>query len=214
MAPVTAQKKGRRESETNDLTPPEPRARSVGSGTILRASLAVSVLLHAGLLLGIQQAFPVIWLNRPLRTFEVELFRPPVDPSSIEEGEGSRLAAARAAEETSPQDAEATISLDTKDRRYGSYARVIKERIAAHWKYPSEAKKNLIEGEVLLLFSLSPPGELTDLQVLASSGAPVLDQEAARAVRAASPFPPFPGSVSVKRLHIKADFSYRLQTRP
>lgn len=213
MAPATGKRQGRPGPGNGGLLSPV-RPRFPGRRTILRTSFGVSILLHAGLLLCIQKAIPEDWLGQPLRTFEVELLRPPVDPLRDAEGEDGGLEAARADREAPREETEETISLDTKDTRYSSYARVIKERIFHQWRYPPEAKERLLEGVVLVLFSLNRPGELTDLEILASSGAPALDAEAARAVRAASPFPPFPGSFSVKRLHVKADFSYRLHTRP
>jgi TonB family protein len=109
-----------------------------------------------------------------------------------------------------PVEAEDTISLDTKDKRYTSYAKAIKARLIKHWEYPPEARENLIEGKVLIVFSLNRQGHLKEIRILQPSGYDILNREAERAIRSAAPFPPFPGSVTVARLNIKADFAYTL----
>jgi TonB family protein len=179
-------------------------------GRVMKTCLVVSLLLHACMLLGIQKAFPVNWFPEPLRTYHVELLRPPVDPLEDDEEGSTDLAKLKAEEKTPPEKAEDTISLDTKDERYISYARIIKEELMRHWKYPHAAKENLIEGQVLVLFTLNRQGKLRDIKILNTSSYPVLDNETLRAIRTAAPFPPFPGSVMVKRLNIKAAFAYRL----
>ena len=179
-------------------------------GKVMKTCLIVSLLLHACMVLGIQKAFPVNWFPEPLRTYHVELLRPPMDPLKDDEAGGTDLAKLKPEEKAPPEKAEDTISLDTKDERYISYARVIKEELMRHWEYPLQAKENLIEGQVLVLFTLNRKGHLKNIQILNPSSYGVLDKETLRAIRTAAPFPPFPGSVGVKRLNIKANFAYRL----
>ena len=105
---------------------------------------------------------------------------------------------------------EDTISLGTTDKRYVSYAKIIKQALMAQWHYPEAARDNLMEGRTLLLFTLSREGTLQDLRLISSSGYMILDSEAMRAVKAAAPFPAFRGSVTVATLHIKPNFDYRL----
>ena len=81
-----------------------------------------------------------------------------------------------------------------------------------HWVYPEAAWKNLIEGDVLVLFALNRQGHLNDIRILRPSAEKTLDQEVVRAIRTAAPFPPFPDSVAVTTLKIKANFAYRLTT--
>jgi len=176
---------------------------------IMRVCLITSFVLHVIALIMVNRAFPIKWVMKPLRIYHVDLIRPPVkdlDPKK------DTLGAARLREPTVkpvPQ-GEDTISLDTTDKRYVSYARVIKETLMAQWQYPAAAKENLIEGQTYLIFTLSRDGSLLDLKLIGSSGYSILDDEAMRTVRAAAPFPAFPGSVTVARLHIKANFDYRL----
>ena len=112
-----------------------------------------------------------------------------------------------------PEVDQETISLDTVDERYVSYAGIIKGGILKQWKYPKEAKENLIEGKLMVLFSLARPGDLTRIEIISSSGYGILDKEALRAISAAAPFPGFPGHITVSRLNVKANFDYRLTSR-
>ena len=192
----------------------ENRGYVLPSGrVVMRISLIVSLLFHVCVLMVVQKAFPISWVTEPLRTYHVELLRPPIDPFDDDETPGADLTKVDTEEETPPQETEDTISLDTKDKKYTSYAKVVKARLMKHWKYPREAWENLIEGKVLVLFSLNRQGFLKEIKILSPSAYDILNKEAERAIRSAAPFPPFPGSVTVARLNIKADFAYRLTAR-
>jgi protein TonB len=118
-----------------------------------------------------------------------------------------------AASKTSSEETQETISLDTDDKRYVTYAQAIKERIAGQWKYPQEARKKKLEGRLVALFSLNREGHLTRLDITKTSGHEVLDREAERAIRSAAPFPPFPSTVTVSRLNINVSFDYTLSKK-
>lgn len=181
--------------------------------TGMRICLIISLLFHVCLLIVINKAFPISWMIMPLRTYHVELLRPPVDPLNEEKQAITDLSGANPDKKTLPEDTEDTISLDTKDKRYISYAGIIKERLIRHWEYPAKARKNLIEGQILVIFSLNRQGDLTSVKILSPSVHSILDDEATRAIRAAAPFPSFPGSVTVQKLNIKANFTYKLTAR-
>jgi TonB family protein len=184
-------------------------------GSAMRVSLIVSFFFHVGVLLMIQEAFPMNWITTPLRTYQIELLRPPVDPfDDGEAGAGTDLAKLNSLNKIGPELSEETISLNTQDKRYSSYAGVIKEQLMRHWSYPQQAWENLIEGNVLVLFTLNREGNLKEIRILAPSTFEILGDEAIRTIQAAAPFPPFPGSVTVSRLHIKANFVYQLVSRP
>ncbi len=182
--------------------------------SVMKTALAASAVVHCVALLAFQEAFPSFWQAPVMRLYEVDLIRPPVedlpdqDDPSLEESDFSKE---KAPEEEAPL--EDTISLDTKDRRYVDYAAAVKERLLRQWMYPEEARELLLEGRLLLVFTLTRNGEAARMDVLESSGHEVLDQEACRAVRAASPFPPFPDHVRAQRLNIRTWFDYRLTQR-
>lgn len=69
--------------------------------------------------------------------------------------------------------------------------------------YPEEARRQRIYGNLRLLVSINRDGTLYEVQVLESSGQPVLDQGAMRIVRLAAPFAPFTGDLAdIDRLEI------------
>ena len=184
------------------------------TGKIMRVSIAVSILVHFFLILGFQKTFQWPGIGEETRTYRVELLRPPIE--NIGGGELTQDDLTQInkeqQEKTQQQDQE-TISLDTKDKRYVSYAGVIKERIAHHWQYPPQAKENLIEGKLVLVFSLNREGGMLEARIITPSGFEILDKEAVRAVTMAAPFPPFPADVTVARLNVVVNFDYRLTAR-
>ncbi len=184
------------------------------SRKILRMSILLSILLHALITFAFRDAFSSFWVQENLRVYRVDLIRPPVEEVDREgKGDADLTRSKREEKPPPPEESQDTISLDTTDKRYVSYARVIKERILTQWKYPPEAKENLIEGKLLVVFSLSKQGNMIQIQVAESSGREILDSEATRAIRSAAPFPPFPSQVTVARLNIKASFDYRIKAK-
>lgn len=76
------------------------------------------------------------------------------------------------------------------------------ERIG-NLNYPDEARRQRIYGSLRLLVSINHDGSLYEVQVLESSGQPLLDQAAQRIVRLAAPFAPFSGDLAdIDRLEI------------
>jgi len=100
------------------------------------------------------------------------------------------------------------ISLNTNEPEYVSYFRSIKRAIEAVWDYPPEALKQGMEGKLFLEFIVLRNGEVERTELIRSSGHSVLDQEAVRAVKAASPFRSIPPWIKRNRLPIVASFEY------
>jgi len=175
---------------------------------IMKVCIGISLLLHFGLLIGFQKVFPV-WKGQELRSYNVEIIRPPTEDLDKEDLKGSSDSLDQE-KEISSAESQDTISLDTKDERYVQYAGVIKTRIADNWDYPAEARLSLLEGEVMVVFSLVRDGGMTQVKIEKSSGYDVLDKEVLRAIKASLPFPSFPDSIKVNRLNIKARFNYQL----
>ena len=175
---------------------------------IMKVCIGISLLFHFGLLIGFQKVFPA-WNSQELRSYNVEIIRPPTEDLDKEDlkGSGDSLDQGK---EISSADSQDTISLDTKDERYVQYAGVIKTKIANNWDYPAEARLSLMEGEVTVLFSLVRDGGMTQIKIERGSGFDVLDKEVLRAIRSSVPFPSFPESIKVNRLNIKARFNYQL----
>ena len=183
------------------------------SGAVMRVSLILSLFVHLVAILALQEAFPLHWQVEELRTYRVDLIRPPVqdlDPEDLSVPDISRTEQESKPPPSLDQD---TISLDTKDERYVTYAKLIKERIGFHWKYPPDALERLLEGKLMVVFSLARKGDVIQIELMKNSGYETLDREAVRAIQAAAPFPPFPGHIKVSRLNIKASFDYRLTSK-
>ena len=182
---------------------------------LLRICLIVSLAFHVVMVLALQNAIPTYLAGEDLRIYRVELLRPPVDDMDLAEKPDTDILKPEepAASKTSSEETQDTISLDTDDKRYVTYAQAIKERIAGQWKYPQEARKKKLEGRLVALFSLNREGALTRMDITKSSGHEVLDREAERAVRSAAPFPPFPSTITVSRLNINVSFDYTLSKK-
>jgi TonB family protein len=181
----------------------------IGPSVVMKTSLLISFIFHLILLLAFQRAFPYYWSTTELRTYKVDLIRPSIEDIDIGDTPGDYIHTEE--EEIPVSDIyQETISIDTKDERYISYANLIKNKIMGHWRYPPEAVAHLIEGRLSVLFSLARDGKMTRISITEGSGYDILDKEVIRAISTSVPFPPFPGSITVKRLNIKATFDYRL----
>lgn len=105
-------------------------------------------------------------------------------------------------------DKEGPVRLDTQDPQYVSYTTSIKRAIELVWEYPESALRQGLQGRLVLEFTILGNGQLEQTRLIRSSGFSVLDQEAIRAVRAASPFHPIPPWIGKSRLDVVASFEY------
>ncbi len=130
-------------------------------------------------------------VQRPLPTLKELL--PPVTWSSPRE---------RASDKEGP------VRLDTQDPKYVSYTTSIKRAIELVWEYPEPALRQGLQGKLVLEFPILGDGQLEGTRLVRSSGFPILDQEAMRAVQAASPFHPIPPWIGKTRMDVVASFEY------
>ncbi len=105
---------------------------------------------------------------------------------------------------------EETVSLDSREPRYYDYLFEVKTRIENFWQFPDKAREKRVQGRLFMGFSIASSGGLSRIRLLRSSGHSILDRAAASAVSSAAPFPPFPKSLELDLLHIRASFDYRL----
>ena len=101
-----------------------------------------------------------------------------------------------------------TISLDDRRPQFLDYLARLKRRIQREWSYPEEAQRLGLFGELLLVFTVNKEGSLLNLRLVQSSGFPLLDDEALRAVRAAAPFDPLPPEMGRDAWNIRGSFNY------
>lgn len=109
--------------------------------------------------------------------------------------------------------AEETVNLNTTEFKYISYFSKLKRMVEMVWTYPYSAIVRGEEGTVTLRFTIESDGNLAGVEVLKTSGSPVLDSAAVKAVKDSSPYPPLPKSWKIKRLNVVGDFHYILGYR-
>tara|TARA_R110002020_G_scaffold58372_4_gene160058 strand:- start:23005 stop:24021 length:1017 start_codon:yes stop_codon:yes gene_type:complete len=73
-----------------------------------------------------------------------------------------------------------------------NYPGKIASKLRRSLRYPGEAKRQGIRGDVVVSFVVTGNGGVSSIRIARSSGSPVLDGAAADAVRRAAPFPPIP----------------------
>jgi len=105
---------------------------------------------------------------------------------------------------------EVTVSLNSQELKYVSYLSKIKKKIEPKWHYPESAQKMGLQGKLALYFSILRDGRMDRLKLLSSSGQPLLDEGALKAVREAAPYYPLPDRLKITRLNILATFEYKI----
>jgi len=114
----------------------------------------------------------------------------------------------RQTEKTSRDDE--TVTLDTDDLLYTSYLQGLRRRIELIWQYPEAARRDGIQGSLVMKFSIAKSGKLADVEMIKSSGYPMLDEAARKALIDASPFNPLPDNWKKDYFTITGTFMYRL----
>jgi TonB family protein len=99
-------------------------------------------------------------------------------------------------------------SLNAPEIQYISYFASIKRKIELVWQYPYDAAVAGIQGECMIDFVIGRDGKLESVELIRGSGYKVLDDEAIRSVRKASPFDPIPADYKIPRLEIRGRFVY------
>jgi protein TonB len=79
----------------------------------------------------------------------------------------------------------------------------IRRRIEQAKSYPDAARRDGIQGTVDLRFRVAGDGSVELVEILGSSGSPILDRASEETIRRAAPFPAYQG-------WIRLPLSYRL----
>jgi len=120
------------------------------------------------------------------------------------------LQAARLGPGSSTQDAQPDFDPTAVDRFWAE----VRSRIAKNQTYPLWARRNNIEGVVVVRFSLTREGRVQKVELEKSSGHSVLDEAAVQAVLQGDPYPPAPEGVSNAQLVGKVPIRFSLQSGP
>jgi protein TonB len=88
------------------------------------------------------------------------------------------------------------ISASTQQYEYAGYMHSYVARIEriGNLNYPDEARRRNLSGRVVLTVAVRRDGSVESIEVVQSSGIPVLDEAARQSVRLAVPFPPLPAT--------------------
>ncbi len=156
--------------------------------------------------------------DSPIAASADELSEPteplPSDRELIERSlEMARLAAeiARQSESYAKRPNKKFISASTREYEYANYlhgwvGRV--ERIG-NLNYPDEARRRNLTGQLVMTVGIRRDGTVASIDVVQSSGYPLLDDAAQRTVRLAEPFAPLPATRDkVDELHITRTWQF------
>ena len=100
--------------------------------------------------------------------------------------------------------------MDSQQDLLYSFMRRFRTNIYNVWNYPSAAAQRQQQGTCLLRITIDRKGNVSDVQLLESSGHRVLDEEAMNAVRQGATYGPLPRAYPNDDLKIMAFFDYRL----
>ena len=95
--------------------------------------------------------------------------------------------------------------------RRSSYAALVAARLNKFKHYPSQARQDETEGEVVLSLVLEPSGKVQLAQIQRSSGTELLDEAALLMVHRAQPFPPFPNELSQDSLRFNIPVTFAIE---
>lgn len=89
------------------------------------------------------------------------------------------------------------IAVDTREAVFAEYLDAWRDKIErmGNLHYPDQARRDGLEGSLVLEVALNADGTIRDLEVLRASDHRILDRAALRILRLASPFDPFPDPV-------------------
>lgn len=130
--------------------------------------------------------------------------------SDASEGPPAPLQTAHLLPGASPQAGRPAFDPAALDRFWAE----VRSRIAKNQKYPLWARRNNMEGIVVVRFSLTREGRVQQAEVEKSSGHSILDQAALDAVLQGDPYPSAPDGISGSELVGKVPIRFSLQSEP
>jgi protein TonB len=107
------------------------------------------------------------------------------------------------------EEGEESVSMQQVKSRYTSYFYKFRRQLYQTWTYPKPAGMRGEQGTVRIKFAIHKNGNITDIQVVRSSGYPDLDNEAVRALKSMGGVP-LPDSYELNVLRVDGYFIYYL----
>jgi protein TonB len=100
------------------------------------------------------------------------------------------------------------LTFDAAEFRHRGYMRMLREKIEDVWRYPEEAARRGISGDLYIKFVIDRDGRLANIKLIRTSGYRVLDEAAMNALKDAEPYWPLPEDWDKDTLEIKGHFIY------
>ncbi len=102
------------------------------------------------------------------------------------------------------------IPIDTcTSEQTNQFLKSVQRRIRLVWHYPDDAKKDGIEGEVYIDFSIETDGRVSNVNISSNNEPAVLNNGAIESITMASPFQNIPACVS-NPINIRGRFKYTI----
>lgn len=95
-------------------------------------------------------------------------------------------------------------------RELGEFQATILKRLESFKKYPMSARRRGDEGRGIMRLQIARNGSLVSVNLDASTGSDVLDEELLSLAKRASPFPQIPSSIEGEVITLKVPVSFRL----
>lgn len=121
--------------------------------------------------------------------------RPPSKPKNAGDGGKQRVTASKSASGT----ATAKRNTAAGNAAVSNYPGKVASKLRRSLRYPREAKRERIRGDVVVSFTVTANGGVSNIRIARSSGFQILDDAARDAVRRAAPFPPIPANAGRSR---------------
>lgn len=102
------------------------------------------------------------------------------------------------------------LSFNAPELMHRGYMRMLKDKIESIWKYPVEAAKRGISGDLYIKFSIERDGGIGEVKLVKTSGYIDLDEAAVKALKDSAPYWPLPDDWEGNELAITGHFIYFL----
>ncbi|HXX80739.1 MAG TPA: TonB family protein [Thermodesulfovibrionales bacterium] len=105
---------------------------------------------------------------------------------------------------------DSSITFDTNEFKYENYMMKLKSRIEAIWRYPQDAARRGLHGDLYIRFTIKKNGRLGDVEMVSTSGNPSLDNAAMQALKEGEPYWPLPDEWGKDTLTVTGHFVYSI----
>jgi protein TonB len=134
----------------------------------------------------------------------------PPTPPSAPAAQAAEAAPPSVSEDTlvgSPQEGSAVENAKLQD----AWNRAIMTHLGKHKRYPEQARRRHVEGEVMIRFVFDRAGTVLRAEVAKSSGSPLLDEEGIKLMGRASPLPSLPPHMRADQTELVVPIKFRVR---